>query len=67
MALMVNYRAFDDQYLVLSFMGLLFGAFWCGLFAIILRGTVVSRGMASVGLLGMVFAMCTSMCAVSLH
>lgn len=42
-------------------------ALWCGLFAVVLRGTAVTRGAAAVGLAGGCVAVCIGSCAASIH
>lgn len=42
-------------------------AFWCGLFALVLRGTVVTRVAAALGLVFSGFAVGLASCAAAIH
>jgi len=53
--------------LAFALFGSLFVACWCGLFALVLRGTPASRAAAGLGLGMTAFTLCTGMCALATH
>ena len=56
-----------DDLLITSLIGFLLAAFWTSLFALVLRGTIVTRLMAGAGLIAAILAVCTGMIAVTVN
>lgn len=55
-----------NEELIIAQMGLIAIATWCGGFAVVLRGTALTRMLALIGLAGALFACCTGMIGIAL-